>query len=76
MGKNILFNFDGVVKTLHPESRKLAYLVRCNNFSIITTYLMDAEMIEKLHASNMKFFIYPSNIKIFTSLSILETNIS
>ncbi|MCF8057030.1 MAG: hypothetical protein K9K37_10375, partial [Desulfocapsa sp.] len=26
------------------------------NFSIITTYRMYAEMIEKLHASNMKLF--------------------
>jgi len=43
---------DGVVKTLH--------LVRCYIFSIITTYLMYAEIIEKLHASNMKLFTYPS----------------
>jgi len=48
--------FDGVVKTLHPESRRLAYLVRCYNFSIITTYRMYTEIIEKLHASNMKLF--------------------
>ena len=54
---------DGVVKTLH--------LVRCYIFSIITTYLMYAEIIEKLHASNMKLFTYPSNIKVFTSLSLL-----
>jgi len=52
---------DGVVKTLH--------LVRCYIFSIITTYLMYGEIIEKLHASNMKFFSYPSNIKVFTNLS-------
>jgi len=51
---------DGVVKTLH--------LVRCYNFSIITTYLMYAEIIEKLHASNMKLFTYPSNVKAFKSL--------
>ncbi len=56
-------NPDGVVKTLH--------LVRCYNFSIITTYRMYAEMIEKLHASNRKFFTYPSEIEVFTSLSIL-----
>jgi len=48
--------FDGVVKTLHPESRRLAYLVRCYIFSIITAYLMYAEIKEKLHASNMKLF--------------------
>jgi len=46
---------DGVVKTLH--------LVRCYNFSIITTYRMYAEMIEKLYASNMKFFTYPSKLR-------------
>jgi len=40
--------FDGVVKTLH--------LVHCYIFSIITTYLMYAETIKKLHASNMKVF--------------------
>jgi len=64
--------FDGVVKTLHPESRTLAYLVRCYNFSIITTYLMYAEIIEKLHASNMKLFTYPSNIKVFTTSSNIK----
>jgi len=47
----------------------LAYLVRCHNFAIITTYLMYAEIIAKLHASNMKVFTYPSNTKVFTSLS-------
>jgi len=52
----------GVVKTLH--------LVRCYNFSIITTYLMYAEIIKKLHASNMKLFTYPSNINVFTSLCL------
>ncbi len=65
---------DGVVKTLHPESHRLAYLVRCYYFSIITTYLMYAEIKEKLHASNMKLFTYPSNIKVFTSLLIHEKN--
>ena len=49
-------SLDGVVKTLH--------LVRCYIFSIITTYLMYAEIIEKMHASNMKLFTYPSNIKV------------
>jgi len=44
----VLSKRDGVVKTLH--------LVRCCIFSIITTYLMYAEIIEKLHASNMKLF--------------------
>jgi hypothetical protein len=44
---------DAVVKSLH--------LVRCHNFSIITTYRMYAEIIEKLHASNMKLFTYPSD---------------
>jgi len=29
---------DGVVKTLYPESRRPAYLLRCCKFSIITTY--------------------------------------
>ena len=55
--------FNGVVKILH--------LICCYIFSIITTYLMYTEIIEKLHASNMKFFTYPSNIKVFTSLSYL-----
>ena len=59
-----MVNHDGVVKKLH--------LVRCYIFSIITTYLMYAEIIEKLHASNMKIFTYPSNIKVLTSLSIME----
>ncbi len=54
---------DGVVKTLH--------LVRCCNFTVITTYLMYAEIIEKLHASNMELFTYPSNIEVFTGLSNL-----
>jgi len=54
--KKSLSTLDGVVKTLHPESRKLAYLVRCYNFSIITTYPMYAEIIEKLHTSNLKLF--------------------
>ena len=31
---------------------------------------MYAEIIEKLHASNMKFFTYPSKIEDFTSSSI------
>ncbi len=56
-----MVRIDGVVKTLH--------LVRCYNFSIITTCLMYAEIIEKLHASNMKLFTYPSNIEVFTSFS-------
>ncbi len=30
---------------------------------------MYAEMIEKLNASNMKLFTYPSEIEVFTSLS-------
>ncbi len=51
---------DGVVKTLH--------LVRCYNYPIITTYRMYAEIIRKLHASNMKLFTYPSEIEVFTSL--------
>ncbi len=55
---------DGVVKTLH--------LVRCYNFPIITTYRMYAEIIGKLHASNMKLFTYPSKIEVFTSLSCLQ----
>ncbi len=38
-------NIDGVVKTHH--------LVRCHNFYIIATYRMYAEIIKKLHASNM-----------------------
>ena len=46
---------DGVVKTLH--------LVRCYNFSIITTYRMYAEIIEKFHASNMNLFTYPSKLR-------------
>ncbi len=33
---------------------------------------MYVEMIEKLHASNMNFFTYPSNIKVFTSLSAFK----
>ena len=45
-----------VVKSLHPESRELAYMVRCYNFSIIMTYRIYAEIIEKLHASNMRLF--------------------
>ena len=49
-----MINNDGVEKILH--------LVRCYNFSIITTYRMYAEIIEKLHASNMKLFTYPSKI--------------
>ena len=32
---------------------------------------MYAEMIEKLHASNMKVFTYPSEAEVFTSLSSL-----
>ncbi len=67
-GKNLIFTVliddcknDGVVKTLH--------LVRCYNFPIITTYRMYAEIIGKLHASNMKLFTYPSEIEVFTSLS-------
>jgi hypothetical protein len=56
--------FDGVVKTLH--------LVRCYIFSIITTYPICAEIIEKLHASqevplgcasNLKLFTYPSELR-------------
>jgi len=50
-----IVNNDGVVKSLH--------LVRCYNFSIISTYRMYAEMIEKLHASNMIFFTYPSKLR-------------
>jgi len=47
--------FDGVVKTLH--------LVRCYNFSIITTY--------PVYASNMKFFTYPSNMRFLRVNQIL-----
>jgi len=60
---------DGVVKTLHPESHRFAYPIRCYNFSIIMTYRMYAEIIEKLHASNMKLFgvealpTYPSKLR-------------
>jgi hypothetical protein len=61
--KKVFVNLDGVVKILH--------LVRCYNFSIITTYLMYAEIIEKLHASNMKLFTYPSKFEVFTNLSTL-----
>jgi len=32
---------------------------------------MYAEIIEKMHASNMKLFTYPSNIKVFTNLSLI-----
>ena len=60
-GQMVTLMIDGVVKTLH--------LARCYIFSIITTYLMYAEIIEKLHASNMKLFTYPFNIKVFMSLS-------
>ncbi len=52
---------DGVVKFLH--------LVRCYNFSIIAKYHMYAKIIEKMHASNLKLFTYPSKIVGFTSLS-------
>jgi len=38
-------------------------LLNSYNFSIITTYRMYAEKIEKVHASNMKFFTYPSNLR-------------
>jgi len=54
MSAGFLLKNDGVVKKLH--------LVRCHNFSIITTYLMYAEIIEKSHSSNMKLFTYPSII--------------
>jgi len=56
---------DGVVKTLHPESRRLAYLVRCCNFSIISTYPMYAEIIEKLHAPQEVPLGCASNMKLF-----------
>ncbi len=46
---------DGVVKSLP--------LVRCYNFSIITMYRMYVGIIEKLHASNMKLFTYPSKLR-------------
>ncbi len=59
---------DGVVKTPH--------LVRWCYFSIITTYHMYAEIIEKLYASNMKLFPYPSNMKVFTSLSKVRSKVS
>jgi len=32
---------------------------------------MYSEIIEKLHASKMKLFTYPSEIEVFTSLSIM-----
>ena len=32
---------------------------------------MYAGIIEKMHASNMKFFTYPSNIKVFRSFAEL-----
>jgi len=59
-----VYLIDGVVKSLHPESRRLAYLARCYNFSIITTYRMYAEIIEKLHASNMKLFYLSIEIEV------------
>jgi len=34
---------------------------------------MYAEIIEKLHASNMKLFTYPSKIKVFTNLLKLSS---
>jgi len=47
-------HIDGVAKILHP--------LRCYNFSNITTYPMCSEMREKLYASTMKLFTYPSTI--------------
>jgi len=38
--------FDGVVKTLHPESRRLAYLLRHCKFNVITTYLITPHSIK------------------------------
>ncbi len=37
---------DGVVKTLHPESRKLAYLLRHCKLNVITTYLSTPHSIK------------------------------
>gem|GEM_PF-5470731 len=65
--KNIEVIFDGVVKSLH--------LVRCYNFPIITTYRMYAEIIGKLHASNMNLFTYPSKLRFLRTchLSLNDT---
>jgi hypothetical protein len=54
---------------LRPKEVPLGY-----NFYMITTYRMYAEIIEKLHASNMKLFTYPSRFEVFTNLSILKVS--
>jgi len=43
---------DGIVKTLHPESRRLAYLLRHRKFNVITTYL------NTLHSIKFAFLEY------------------
>jgi len=64
IARPIHFVYDGVVKTLH--------LVRCDDFSIISTYRMYAEMIEKSHASNTKLFTYPSKIEVLKNTSFIR----
>ncbi len=60
---------DGVVKTLHlvrvtPEGSALGV-----QFFYYYRYRMYVVIIEKLHASNMKIFTYPSKFEVFTNLS-------
>ncbi len=38
--------FDGVVKTLYPESRRLAYLLRHCKFNVVTMYLSTPHSIK------------------------------
>ncbi len=43
---SVFVKFDVVVKTLHPESRRLAYLLRHCKFNVITTCLSTPHSIK------------------------------
>ena len=58
-----LIKDDGVVKTLHSESRRLAYLLRHCKFNVITTYLSTPHSIK---FAFLEYEVFYLAIQIFT----------
>ncbi len=56
---------DGVVKTLHPESRRLAYLLRHCKFNVITTYLRTPHSIKFAFLEYESFYLAIQNFTFY-----------
>ena len=61
---------DGVVKTLHPESRRLAYLLRHCKLNVITTYLSTPHSIKFAFLEYEVLDVYAYRVFALTYLAI------